>query len=133
MNKSELVSKKNGIITKIKEKLFFLFNHNKERVDNKFKTIEDTSNFNTIDSNSNQKNETEKRRVLDIYEKFKNKQISVYEIPRHDLRLIKEIMLKEIEIKESKLDELQTDINMSINNINYFNSEIQKHKKTSEY
>ena len=132
MNNSDLVPKKDSVITKIREKLFLLFHH-KEREDRAGKTIDYKSSFNTIDSNANQKNETEKRRILDIYENFKKKQISVYEIPRQDLRLIKEIMLKEIEIKESKLDELQTEINMSMNNIKYFNNEIQKYKKTSEY
>lgn len=132
MNNSDLVPKKNGVITKIREKLFLLFHH-KEREDSTGKTIDYISSFNTIDANTYKKNETEKRRILGIYEKFKKKQISVYEIPRQDLRLIKEIMLKEIEIKESKLDELQTEINMSMNNIKYFNNEIQKYKKTSEY
>ena len=132
MNNSDLVPKKNGVITKIREKLFLLFHH-KEREDSTGKTIDYISSFNTIDANTYKKNETEKRRILGIYEKFKKKQIPVYEIPRQDLRLIKEIMLKEIEIKESKLDELQTEISMSINNIKYFNDEIQKYKKTSEY
>lgn len=132
MNNNDLVPKKDGVITKIRKKLFLLFHH-KEREYNADKTIDYKSSFNTIDSNANQKKETEKRRILDIYKKFKKRQISVYEIPRDDLRFIKEIMLKEIEIKESKLDELQTEINMSMNNIKYFNNEIQKYKKTSEY
>lgn len=125
MKNNELIPKKDNIITRLREKLYNLFHHNNhEQEDETQNGVGDAS----------QKYTGEKKRILEMYEQLKKRQISVYDIPRHDLRFLKEIMLKEIELKEKKLNEMQTEINMSINNINYYSEEIEKYKKkTSEY
>lgn len=124
MEKNELIPKKDSIITKLKEKLYYMFHHDDRKDGNAKKTANNTNTTEEHDENYL----NEKKRILDMYEKLKKNQISVYEIPRHDLRLIKEIMIKEIELKEEKINQLQTDINMSIRNIEYYTGELEKYQ-----
>ena len=64
-----------------------------------------------------------------MYRDLKKGNINIYDIPSKDLNMIKEIISKEVELKEEKLDQIQTDINMSKNNIKYYEKKINDLKK----
>ena len=127
MKNTELTNRKVSFFNKIKS--FFTLKFRKNKEDSYRKIIrEDSKDNKDSKKDENIDLEKEKKRLLKIYDDWKNDKMNVYQIPSEDLKIIEEVMKKEIEIKERKLNQVQADINISKTNIKFYNDKLRKLK-----
>lgn len=128
MENKMIKPKKNNFFTNFIFSIYSFFNRKVK--ENSKKTEQILSNIDEDKKNEDKENYLEeKHRIMQMYRDLKKGNITIYDIPSKDLNMIKEIISKEVELKEEKLDQIQTDINMSKNNIKYYEKKINNFKK----
>ncbi len=100
-----------GIWNKIKEFFRNLFKSKKEKL------LAEKSNANT---------EISKETFFDIYNKVKNKEVSLDSLSLDTLRKIDLMLDEEIEMKTKKIDRQVTEINMKNMDIKYYKEKLEK-------
>lgn len=128
MENKMIKPKKNNFFTNFIFSIYSFFN--KKAKENSENTDQSLSNIAEDKKNADKENYLkEKHRIMQMYRDLKKGNINIYDIPSKDLNMLKEIISKEVELKEEKLDQIQTDINMSKNNIKYYEKKINDFKK----